>query len=130
MQNLAKLKARMPQKHDLEINWIKAVNFIPMRGEIIVYDADENYNYERFKIGDGLTTVGNLPFTVLQPDWIQTDPTKGDYIKNKPEPITNEEIDRICGMTIISEDDYTDVTTGINYKLYVDNGKLHMAEVE
>jgi hypothetical protein len=38
------------------------VTFIPMQGELIVYDKDNNYSYERFKIGDGVTTVVNLPF--------------------------------------------------------------------
>ena len=58
------MKARIVHKHDIEANWDKAVNFIPMQGEIIVYDIDENYNYERIKIGDGQTVVANLPFTV------------------------------------------------------------------
>lgn len=58
------MKARIVHKHDIEANWNKAVNFIPMQGEIIVYDIDENYNYERIKIGDGQTVVANLPFTV------------------------------------------------------------------
>lgn len=55
---------RIIHKHDTEANWNKAVNFIPMQGEIIVYDIDENYNYERIKIGDGQTVVADLPFTV------------------------------------------------------------------
>ena len=54
--------SRIVHKHDTETNWNKAINFIPLMGEIIVYDTDENYNYERFKIGDGKTTVINLPF--------------------------------------------------------------------
>lgn len=54
--------SRIVHKHDTETNWNKAINFIPLIGEIIVYDTDENYNYERFKIGDGKTTVINLPF--------------------------------------------------------------------
>jgi hypothetical protein len=29
---------------------------------LIVYDIDENYNYERFKIGDGSSNVNDLPF--------------------------------------------------------------------
>ena len=29
---------------------------------MIVYDIDTNYNYERFKIGDGQTNVVDLPF--------------------------------------------------------------------
>jgi hypothetical protein len=36
---------RTQQKHDIEANWLKAENFIPLDGEIIVYDADENYSY-------------------------------------------------------------------------------------
>ena len=53
---------RTQQKHDIEANWIKAINFIPMQGERIVYDRDDNYVYERFKIGDGVTLVNDLPF--------------------------------------------------------------------
>lgn len=56
------VKARMQQKHDIEANWLKAVDFIPLAGEIIVYDADENFNQVRFKIGDGETNVNDLPF--------------------------------------------------------------------
>ena len=56
------LLSRIAQKHDIEANWNKAVDFVPMRGEIIVYDIDANYDYERMKIGDGATTVVNLPF--------------------------------------------------------------------
>ena len=53
---------RIIHKHDIEANWNKAVNFIPMQGEIIVYDIDETYNYERVKIGDGTTKINDLPF--------------------------------------------------------------------
>ena len=57
-----KIIGRAIQKHDTETNWLKATNFIPMQGEIIVYDKDSNYNYERIKIGDGSTLVSALPF--------------------------------------------------------------------
>lgn len=53
---------RIVNKHDVEANWLKATNFIPKQGEIIVYDKDSTYNYERFKIGDGSTVVSSLPF--------------------------------------------------------------------
>ena len=53
---------RIVHKHDTEANWLKAVNFIPKQGEIIVYDIDTTYTYERFKIGDGKTLVSALPF--------------------------------------------------------------------
>ena len=58
------INARVIHKHDIEANWKKATNFIPKKAEIIVYDKDENYDYPRFKIGDGETNVDSLPFTV------------------------------------------------------------------
>ena len=80
------IQSRVIHKHDIETNWIKAVNFIPERGEIIVYDIDDNYTYERFKIGDGIQNVNNLPFlnAAIQSDWKQTDENAMDFIKNKP----------------------------------------------
>ena len=56
------MNTRIQHKHDIEANWNKALNFIPKIGEIIVYDIDENYNYSRFKIGDGVRTINNLEF--------------------------------------------------------------------
>ena len=56
------LKTQIIHVHGLEENWKQATNFIPKQGEIIVYDIDDNYNYERFKIGDGKTLINDLPF--------------------------------------------------------------------
>ena len=56
------IQSRLVNKHDIEANWNRAETFVPKQGEIIVYDIDNNYNYERFKVGDGKTLVGNLPF--------------------------------------------------------------------
>jgi hypothetical protein len=58
-------KTRIIHKNDIEENWNNATTFIPMKGEIIVYNVDENYDYERIKVGDGLTTVVNLPFYLM-----------------------------------------------------------------
>lgn len=58
------IKTRIINKHDTEANWIKAINFIPKQGEIVVYDKDTAHSYERFKIGDGSTKINNLPFSV------------------------------------------------------------------
>lgn len=59
------IKARIVNKHDTEYNWGLAVNFIPLAGEIIVYDTDSTHAYPRFKVGDGETVVGNLPFSTV-----------------------------------------------------------------
>lgn len=81
MANVNTIKSRIVHKHDTLVNWEKAENFIPLEGEIIIYDVDENTNRPRLKIGDGVTKVFNLPFY-------------------EEEPISDEEIARICGMTI------------------------------
>lgn len=49
-------------RHDSEENWVLAKDFIPRQGEIVIYDADQLHNYERVKVGDGKTVVGDLPF--------------------------------------------------------------------
>lgn len=56
------LKSRIMQKSDIEANWKKATNFTPLEGEIIVYEVDDNNPKPRIKIGNGSTTVNNLPF--------------------------------------------------------------------
>lgn len=55
-------RVTMSQKHDIEAHWKLAKNFIPKAGEIIVYDPDETHDYARFKCGDGVTYVNDLPF--------------------------------------------------------------------
>lgn len=58
------LSARTIQIHDVEANWLKAVSFIPKKGEIVIYDIDATHQVERFKIGDGNTPVNDLPFVI------------------------------------------------------------------
>ena len=62
-----KINSRIVHKHDTETNWQKATGFIPKKGELIVYDIDNTYDYERFKIGDGVTVVSALPFAYSKP---------------------------------------------------------------
>ena len=67
------IKTRIQLKNDIEANWNKVINFIPKKGEAIVYSAETAqdelpqgratpYPFSRLKIGDGETTVINLPF--------------------------------------------------------------------
>lgn len=68
-----KINSRIQQKHDVAANWAKATNFIPQKGEIIIYDAEYNASGSetqavRFKIGDGTRTVNNLPFALIDYD--------------------------------------------------------------
>lgn len=62
--NFKKLPTRLIQKCDTETNWNTASEngFVPLRGEFIIYEEDENYDKSRVKVGDGSTVVGDLPF--------------------------------------------------------------------
>lgn len=60
------MKERIQIKHDIATNWAKAKNFIPLAGELIIYDGvieDGIYTeYPRLKIGDGIHKLAELPF--------------------------------------------------------------------
>lgn len=96
MANEKKYEIRQQQKIDIEANWLKATNFIPKNGEIIVYDAetaDTDFTgtgralpitYARVKIGDGVNNVNDLPF--LHGVGVETElggEIFGDYVNNK-----------------------------------------------
>ena len=55
-------KGRAVQKHAVEADWLKATNFVPLKGEMIIYDPDADHTSARLKVGDGVTLVNGLPF--------------------------------------------------------------------
>lgn len=56
------IKTRIQNKHDIEANWLQATGFVPLAGELIIYDPDDTHKIPRIKIGDGETLVGQLDF--------------------------------------------------------------------
>lgn len=56
------IKTRIQLKNDTEENWNKAINFVPLKGEVIIYSADDAHPFCRLKVGNGITTVSDLPF--------------------------------------------------------------------
>ena len=76
------IKTRIINKHDIPSNWIKAVNFIPKQGEIIIYDKEDNPDmysgysnpflategYHSIFIGFKFTTTDNT-FVFKDKDW-------------------------------------------------------------
>lgn len=56
------MSMRVQHKRDVEANWLKAKNFTPLEGELIIYEIDAAHKTPRFKIGDGSTKVNDLPF--------------------------------------------------------------------
>lgn len=59
------MKKEFP-KIETASDWAKAVNFVPKKDQIIVYDGEKDENgyisKPRLKIGDGKTRVADLPF--------------------------------------------------------------------
>lgn len=85
------LTSRVVNKHATEATW-NSSSLVPMQGELIIYDIDDSYTYERFKIGDGIHSVKELPFAtdsleaaILDSvaDWNQNDESALDYVKNR-----------------------------------------------
>lgn len=59
------ISARTQQKIDLTANWEKAINFVPKKGEIIVYSDGGGTGIPKIKVGDGATKVGSLEFITV-----------------------------------------------------------------
>lgn len=55
------IETRIQLKNDTESNWLSHP-LVPLAGEIIIYNPDNNYAYTRLKIGDGHSSTTNLPF--------------------------------------------------------------------
>lgn len=113
MANEKVFQSRIQLKHDTEENWLKATNFIPKEGEIIIYDVDENNPIARFKIGDGTTKVNQLSFVshhkiISYLPQVLSEEEKAQARENigaisiEDELITVDDIDAICGSTIQS----------------------------
>lgn len=97
-----KLKAKVINKHETEADWLLS-QYVPDIGEVVFYDPDERYSYTRQKNGDGIHRVSELPFATeaqVQADWAQTDETKADFIKNKPENLVYSEDSELGDATL------------------------------
>lgn len=49
-------------KNGTEANWELITDFIPGKGEAIIYNIDANHDTPRIKIGDGVHLPKDLPF--------------------------------------------------------------------
>lgn len=60
---------RIQNKYDTQANFSQAT-FVPLKGEILFYDVDGTLENRRMKIGDGVKTVGELPFAdIMKPEY-------------------------------------------------------------
>lgn len=56
------IKTRIKNLHGTEEQWNAKPTFVPNKAELVVYDPDSDHAYARFKIGDGVNFVTDLPF--------------------------------------------------------------------
>ena len=110
---------RIVHKHDIEENWLKATNFIPKQGELIIYDVDNEYNYERMKIGDGKTNVNLLPFENVQSDWNQNNETELDFVKNRTHYSIESKTNTLTFDGDISNKEYIELEPNVVYAVKV-----------
>lgn len=73
------IKTRVQLKNDTTANWEKAITFIPLKGEMIIYN-DNDGTAPKMKIGDGVTLLAELPFTA-----------SGSFLFSEDEPVDVED---------------------------------------
>jgi hypothetical protein len=75
-------KVKVIHKCETAADWERS-SYVPAEGEIVTYKIDEQHNYERLKLGDGVHAVKDLPFVTDEGfrDFILERPTEGlEYI--------------------------------------------------
>lgn len=55
------IQARIESKHDTTANWNAAIGFIPLPGEVIIYDDYETKTYTVEEYGETVTKTVNIP---------------------------------------------------------------------
>lgn len=55
------LNVRIESKHDTTANWNNAIGFIPLPGEIIIYDDYETKTWTEQEYGETVTKTVNIP---------------------------------------------------------------------
>ena len=64
------VQTRIINKHDTATNWNNNSSFVPKKGEIIIYDRDDvALANPKIKIGNGSSTIKDLPFAVEKTSW-------------------------------------------------------------
>ena len=58
------MKARVSQLYKTEAEWSGLPDFVPFKGEFVIFSPDKQHSYARLKIGDGSTPLKNLPFFI------------------------------------------------------------------
>ena len=92
-----KINVRIAHKHDTEANWLQATDFVPLAGELIMYDADLDNPQPRVKIGNGVDNINNLEF-ICDKDIFALKaeiPTLDNVLSKTEQELTTEEIEQV-----------------------------------
>ena len=76
------LNARIILKNGLEENWALVEDFIPNKGEMIIYNPDNLHSKPRIKVGNGVDLPRDLPFVMTEGD-IDLDNIIANRVKGK-----------------------------------------------
>lgn len=116
---------RIKHKHDTEANWAN-IDFIPLEGELIIYDPDVNNTTSRFKIGNGITAVTELPFVadtkaILDTVALKADKSYVDSIIPTVLPANGGNADTVNGFTIkkMTQEAYDELAIKDQNTLYI-----------
>lgn len=55
------VNTRIKLKHDTTANWNNAIGFIPLAGEVIIYDDYQTKTWEEQEYGETVTKTVNIP---------------------------------------------------------------------
>ncbi len=58
---MREFNTRIKSKHDTTANWNNAIGFIPLAGEVIIYDDYETKTYTVEEYGETVTKTVNIP---------------------------------------------------------------------
>lgn len=115
------LQTRVQNKHDTTANWEKATNFIPLAGEIIIYD-----DTHRIKIGDGESYLKDIKY--IDETCIRYDISQELTEEQKLQAMTNIgiEITTDDAMMLVIETGLVDPAAADDGSVYIDeNGALY-----
>lgn len=123
---MATFNTRILLKNDTEANWIIHSNFVPQKGEMVIYNPDSNFSAPRIKIGDGVTTIGDLPFlaNIITEEDLATSKAIQEAFNEKVNKSGDEMLGKLTVPGVLLPDDEAYVTThssnkGIIFKLNI-----------
>ena len=102
------IRTRIQNKNDTSENWAKAVNFVPLKGEIVIYN-----DLRLIKIGDGVTKIGALEFANSKDAETLTGASLSTILNSSDVEIPtskvvldalDEKVDKVNGKSLSTED--------------------------